>query len=206
MEQNVYELLAQMKERPAMWLGTADISLLEAFLNGFGYAQPSSLARPDAWPPLWLLHDWTAHKFHQSSSVMGWRRILTQHCQGDEQAALRLFFDVLEEFKAVRVMRVLEIQLSPAAHAFYSSDACQIQRYAGTDPARLPAPDGVYVVQFSGGLGHYVFHHRQGQELSRDGSYPSLRACLKRVRQEFGDTSTWQEVGSLSMAAIRALL
>lgn len=71
MKQDVYELLAQMKERPSMWLGSAKISLLEAFLNGFSAAQFSEVGQSSAWPPLWLLHDWTAHKFNQGGSA-GW--------------------------------------------------------------------------------------------------------------------------------------
>jgi hypothetical protein len=206
MGQEVYELLAQIQARPAMWLGTAKISLLEAYLNGFYYAQSSARGQSGNWPPLGLLPDWMANKFNPGSAVSGWSRILTQHCKGDEQAALHLFFDVLEEFKEVRIMRVLEFHLSPAAHAFYASDACLIQRYTNTDPARLPAPANVYVVQFSGDLGHYIFHHRSGQPLSSDGSYPSFRACLKRLRQEFGGALAWQEVGSLSVAALTTLL
>lgn len=206
MGQDIYELLARMQERPAMWLGAAKISLLEAFLNGFCYAQPSEAGRTGAWPPFWLLHDWTAHKFNQIGTTMGWARILTQHCKGDEEAALHLFFNVLEEFKTLRVVRIVEVQLSPAAHAFYASEACQIRRYSDADAGRLPAPASVCVVQFSDGLGHYVFHRQPGQDLIRDASYPSFRACLKRLRREFGDTLTWQEVGSLSAAAITALL
>lgn len=87
MGQDIYELLAQLQKRPAMWLGSAKISLLEAFLHGFSYAQSAAIGQSSVWPPLWLLHEWTAHKFKQGSSA-GWAFILTQHCQGDEEAAL----------------------------------------------------------------------------------------------------------------------
>lgn len=207
MRQDVYELLAKMKERPAMWLGTFKISLLEAFLNGFNCAQCSEVGQPDAWPPISLLTDWTAHKLKQEGSP-GWARILTRHCQGDEAAALHLFFDLLEEFKALQVVRVVEIELDAAAYAFYASEACQVQRYrytsAGTTP--IPAPDALCVIQFSGGLGYYVFHRQQEQRLTKQAWFASFRACLQHLRQEFGNTVRWQEAGKLSAATITALL
>jgi len=207
MKQDVYELLTKMKERPSMWLGTAKISLLEAFLNGFDYAQCSQVGQPSAWPPLWLLTDWTAHKFKQGSSP-GWARILTHHCQGDEAAALHLFFELLEEFKALHVVRVVEMELDAAAYAFYASEACQVKRYHSTSagPTPIPAPDALCVIQFSGGLGYYVFHRQPGQRLAKEAWYASFRACLQHLRQQFGHTVTWQEAGKLSAAAITDLL
>lgn len=207
MRQNVYELLARMKERPAMWLGTFKISLLEAFLNGFGCAQFSEVGQPSAWPPISLLTDWTAHKLKQGGSP-GWARILTRHCQGDEEAALHLFFDLLEEFKTLRVVRVVEIELDAAAYAFYASEACQVQSYYYTSagPTPIPAPDALCVIQFSGGLGYYVFHRQPGQRLAKEAWYASFRACLQHLRQKFGTTVTWQEAGKLSTAAITDLL
>lgn len=46
MRQDVYELLAKLKERPARWLRTPKITLLEAFLDGFNSAQVSEVGQP----------------------------------------------------------------------------------------------------------------------------------------------------------------
>ena len=202
MRQDLYEVLAQIKQRPAMWLRSPTVYSLEAFLTGFACAQvPGS----SAWPPLWLLHDWTAQKFHQSGSA-GWAYILTQHCQGDEKAALTLFFEVLEEFKELRIVRLLEIQLDPAAYTFYWSDECRVRRHTGSDPTRLPPPASICVMELSGGLGYYVLHYEQGQRLMKDAWYASFRACLKGLRAEFGPTIGWQQAGRLATAAINTLL
>lgn len=207
MRQDVYELLAKMKERPARWLRTPRISLLESFLAGFDSAQLSEGRQPSAWPPFWLLHDWTAHKFKQGSSP-GWARILTRYCQGDEEAAFHLFFDLLEEFKALHVVRVVEVKLDAAAYAFYASEADQLQSYYYTSagPTPIPPPDALCVIQFSGGLGYYVFHRQPGQRLAQAAWFISFRACLQHLRQKFGNTVTWQEAGKLSAATITDLL
>lgn len=101
---------------------------------------------------------------------------------------------------------MLEITLNPAAYAFYASEECQVRRYRGTDPTRLPAPDQICVMQISGGLGYFVFHRQQEQRLIKDAWYASFHACLKGLRAEFGPTVVWQEAGSLAAAAITALL
>jgi hypothetical protein len=207
MKQDIYELLTQIKERPSRWLRTPQISFLEAFVDGFNSAQSSEVAHPSAWPPLSLLTDWFADKLQQGGSP-GWARMLTHHCQGDEQAALHLFFDLLEEFKALHVVRVVELELDDAAYAFYASEACQAQPYYVTSAGRIPipAPEALCVIKFSGGLGYYVFHRQPGQRLMKQGWYASFRACLHHLRQQFGATVKWQEAGKLSAAAITDLL
>jgi hypothetical protein len=208
MAKGTYELLTEIKPRPAMWFGVATIGRLDAFLHGFWYAH-DYLVPAFEMPPFELLHDWTAIRFNQGYSTAGWCNILIKECQGDEVAALQLFFTLLEEFKQVQAVRVVEVVLGPDNLAFFYSEACQVRRYnagPGTEATRCPSPDKIYIIQFSGGLGYYAFHHREGELVARDVYQSSFRAALKRLRQEFGPTLHYQDSTDLSTSVIKAIM
>lgn len=208
MAKGTYELLTEIKARPAMWIGVAAIGRLEAFLHGFWYAH-DYLVPAFEMPPFELLHDWTAIRFNQGESTAGWCNMLIKECQGDEGAALQLFFTLLEEFKQVQAVRVVEVVLGPDNLAFFHSEACQVQRYnAGpsTEETRCPPPDKLYIIQFSGGLGYYAFHHRAGKLVNRDRYCSSFRAALQRLRWEFGPTLHYHDSTNLSTSAIQAIM
>lgn len=207
MAKGIYELLSEIKSRPTMWLGAAAIRRLEAFLHGFWYARHDVM--PAEMPPFELLHDWTAVRFNQGESTAGWCNMLMHECQGNEAAALQLFFALLEEFKQVQAVRVVEVVLGPDNGAFFYSAACQVRRYTAgpsQEDTRCPPPDKLYIVRFSGGLGHYAFHHREGEPVARDAYYPSFRAALKQLRREFGPTLRYRESNDRSASAIKAIM
>lgn len=192
-----------------MWLGVAAIGRLDAFLHGFWYAHENYLEAAFEMPPFDLLHDWTAIRFNQGYSTAGWCNILIKECQGDEVAALQLFFTLLEEFKQVQAVRVVEVVLGPDNLAFFHSAACQVRRYnvgPSKEETRFLPPDKIYIIQFSGGLGYYTFHHRAGELFDRDRSYSSFRAALKQLRREFGPTLQYQDATDLSTSAIKAIM
>ncbi|RZK32125.1 MAG: hypothetical protein EOO63_02285 [Hymenobacter sp.] len=209
MAKGIYELLTEIKPRPAMWFGVAAIGRLDAFLHGFWYAHENYLVPAFEMPPFELLHDWTATRFNQGYSTAGWCNILINECQGDEVAALQLFFTLLEEFKRVQAVRVVEVVLGPDNLAFFYSEACQVRRYnvgPSKEETRSLPPDKIYIIQFSGGLGYYAFHHREGELIDRDRYYSSFRAALKQLRQEFGPTLHYQDSNDLSLSAIKAIM
>lgn len=208
MAKGTYELLTEIKPRPALWFGVATIGRLEAFLQGFRYAH-NYVGPAFEMPPFELLHDWTAIRFNQVYSTAGWCNMLIKECQGDEVAALELFFTLLEEFKQVHAVRVVEVVLYPDNLAFFYSEACKVRRYkAGPiqEDTRCPPPDKIYIIQFSGGLGYYVFHHQEGELVTCEEYRSSFRAVLKRLRLEFGPTLHYHDSNDLSTNAIEVIM
>lgn len=208
MTKDIYELLALVKRRPAMWLGKAEISAFKNFLDGFFYAQRSYDPHAFEWPPFELVQDWVELHLNRGPGSESWAGLLLTHYQGDEAAALQRFFELLDEFQQVRVVRGLQISLSPDNRAFYYSDDCKRPVYSATpliEANRLPFPDQVYILQFSG-LGYYAFQHRGRTSVSRAGGYRSLRAALKQLRLEFGPVLHQKFLADLSPAALAAIM
>ncbi len=90
-----YDLLESLRKRPGMYLGSASITLLEAFLNGYGtfheqidYGNPSFEGFNDF-----------VGKFYGKYTTAGWKNLILSDHYGNESEALDRFFVLLDEFK-----------------------------------------------------------------------------------------------------------
>ena len=43
-------------------------------------------------------HDFTAKWLHRTMNGIGWPQMITEFCNGDEEKALDIFFDIFEEY------------------------------------------------------------------------------------------------------------
>jgi len=96
---DVYETIAQIRPRPALYIGFHSLVLLRAFLDGcFHMAGEHGIERCER-PDFSGLHDWVAERFGWSESTAGWCNIIVQECGGDEARALDRFFELVEEYR-----------------------------------------------------------------------------------------------------------
>ena len=95
---NLYEYIELTKERTAMYLGEATLSSL--YFNVCGYQTACYLKNIDEnlTPDFNLFHDFVADYFLRGESTAGWRKIILAECFGDEEAALRVFYEIFDLF------------------------------------------------------------------------------------------------------------
>ena len=96
---DVYETIARMRPRPAMWIGHHSLVRLRAFLDGCFYMAHEHGIECREQPDFGGLHDWVAKRFGWYESTAGWCNIIVQECGGDEGEALDRFFDLVEEYR-----------------------------------------------------------------------------------------------------------
>jgi hypothetical protein len=91
----LYDLLESLRKRPGMYLGSASITLLKAFLDGYGtfyeqidYGNPSFDGFNDF-----------VGKFYGKHTTAGWKNLILADHYGNEKEALDRFFVLLDEFK-----------------------------------------------------------------------------------------------------------
>ena len=112
-EMSLYEKLDIVRRRPGMFLGTNSVSKLYIFISGFEFALPDG--DPDLQTeghlPFSYFNAYVAKRYN-CSGVMGWANILLEVCNGSEEDGLKLFFEVLDEFRTLRVEKVWTLQLT----------------------------------------------------------------------------------------------
>jgi len=91
-------LIERIRERPGMYIGPGKITALRHTIHGyemglrdFGLFGKSTQVLPEDF------NDWVAYRLHYKESTSGWRNMILNSCQQDEDRALARFFDLLDE-------------------------------------------------------------------------------------------------------------
>jgi hypothetical protein len=92
------QILQDIKARPGMFLGSCSITRLRSFLDGYQNARADlGLPRTEQEKVFDGFQHWVQTRF-KVTSTQGWDTIILLH-SSDEQGALQLFFDLLEQFQ-----------------------------------------------------------------------------------------------------------
>ncbi len=106
-----HEMIEKIRRRPGMFLGSCSITALRMFLQGYSMAlydlkADESLKKLQPLP-FSLFHSFAANRCIKpgSQSGMGWNTIILNQCKGDEKKALDTFFELYDEFMAIKIIR-----------------------------------------------------------------------------------------------------
>jgi len=102
-EQSLSALLKEIRERPALHLGIASITLFAEFLRGYKYAR-KELKAPPSVEEKWLedFQSWLPLRLNVHAKC-SWDRVILAFYR-DERDALKLFFDLFDEYLAKCVL------------------------------------------------------------------------------------------------------
>ena len=97
----VFELLdhERFRKRPVMYLGDKKISTLKAFLDGYFYAENLNSIKDKSNVRFEEFHSWVADFFEWKGTSAGWKDIILQECDGNEEQAFDKFLEVYDKFK-----------------------------------------------------------------------------------------------------------
>jgi hypothetical protein len=96
---SIYDLLAKIRVRPAIYLGEWSLTRLRAFIDGYCYMAYERGIEPGDQPNFDGFHDWVAAKFGWRESTAGWCNIILQESNGDDRVALKSFFELIDEYR-----------------------------------------------------------------------------------------------------------
>jgi hypothetical protein len=86
-------------KRPGMYLGDMKISTLRTFTIGYEYAlEVRNIEDEDERPELGKFHDWIAKYYNWNESTAGWKNIILEEYNGNEEQAFQKFFELYDQF------------------------------------------------------------------------------------------------------------
>lgn len=96
----IYDILAQVRRKPGIYLSQISPCSLLSFLNGYALASPTELLSA-ATPAFAEFHDWVANKLSYPESTMGWANMIEGAFQ-DEITAFLAVFEYLDEYRGIQ--------------------------------------------------------------------------------------------------------
>jgi hypothetical protein len=94
--ETLYQVLDRIRERPAMYMGDASISTLNAFVYGFLTACNGGTQET---PPFSGFNDFLG-KYYGKHTTAGWKNLILADNYGNEQQALTDFYRLLDAYRA----------------------------------------------------------------------------------------------------------
>ena len=111
-DEMIYQMLDQIRMRPAMWLGSLNISTLRTYIEGYHHAlidlELNKNKTKTALFPLdfWFMHEFSKIKTNSYESTSGWANLILKKCDGDQKAALEQFYKYLDEFRSLKAVSI----------------------------------------------------------------------------------------------------
>jgi hypothetical protein len=100
MDSDFYEMLDSIGQRPVMYIDPSQsITALYNYLHGYLNCAGGKKVLSNTEPCYAEFNDWVAMKLNFYESTKGWRRMLLEREDGDEERAFNRFFILLEEFR-----------------------------------------------------------------------------------------------------------
>jgi hypothetical protein len=96
---DLYELFRRMKLRPGMYLGEKTITALWHFVNGYISACFFKGIEEDLNPRWPIFNEFVKRKTGFAESTSGWKHMILTHCNDNEERAVDVFFEFLDQFK-----------------------------------------------------------------------------------------------------------
>ncbi len=100
MSKRLLSIVAELRSRPAMYLGERSIVRFDSFLAGYYMACAEFVTDASLTAKHHRFSRNISEKYHFGGGY-GWMNILLQICNNDEEAALDLFFKEWDEFCAL---------------------------------------------------------------------------------------------------------
>jgi len=91
--------LAQFREKTPMYIGDWTITSLKAFIDGYQYASWLKKMEDQDIAEFGKFHNWVANYFGWPESTAGWKNIILKECEGNEEQALKKFFELYDLFR-----------------------------------------------------------------------------------------------------------
>ncbi len=111
-------MLDQIRMRPAMWLGSLNISTLRTYIEGYHHAlidlEVNKNKTKTALFPLdfWFMHEFSKIKTNSYESTSGLANLILKKCDGDQKAALERFYKYLDEFRSLKAVSIKKAKLT----------------------------------------------------------------------------------------------
>lgn len=200
---SLHRMICQIQTYPGMYLGSIALTPLHHFIDGYRAAERDfGICRHGNLFPLdfYYMHDFTKYRLKAECGCLGWCHNILTFCHGDEEKALRLFFDLYQQFRQVELNRYWKAILTKENIAWNDNmEHCYSMRGHGAEPV-YKNPIAVYILELTIPIYMLVVETTNEICMPRMSSFFSSVEEAKRkssipigAETYFGKIDTWEE-------------
>jgi hypothetical protein len=195
-----------------MYTGDTKISSLNAFLNGYSFSKHiDSVDDSKDFPPFWYFHEWAMEKYNWRESTAGWKNIILKENNNDEEISLKVFFEMIDDFKKLHPVSIQRLKISNKSLAFHYSDECKTKIIGSDLSDRKPVYDKVdeiLLAEFSHSFGFSYFVVNKKRLVGTDWTkrFKDIKSTKENVELLFGPQNEWEHVAGDLTTVLKQIL
>lgn len=156
---SVIEFAQQIRKSPSMYFGKeAKLTLLDNMLWGFNLNSQKESAIPFQY-----FNYWTKMKLNKFGPKYNWSVAILESCDNNDEKAFWKFYELLDEFSALKPRNLFLVELTSDNFAFYYSKDNKSKQYRiiGEDNRHIldPAPYHIKLFEFDYCVHSYHFDY-----------------------------------------------
>ena len=196
-----YDLVEEMRERPAMYLGVASLVRLQAYVHGFSHAcekfdkeEPQQTVLP---LPFWFFHEFTKNYYSAASSVCGWCNLILDNNNKDDEKSLAVFYKLIDVYKNLNVANCEVAEISERHHEYNMTNKNAPKYSIGSNPKLLSVfhnAKNVFIYELSDNVGYVVLIELENEFQIVMQIEPQKNKIIKYFDKIFGKKLKWKGV------------
>ncbi|NOU98588.1 hypothetical protein [Paenibacillus planticolens] len=154
-----------IKEKPALYLGKKNFTILHGFIHGFSHAEfvyKIVEEYSNLFPlPFHFFHEYVRVKLGYHESTSGWYNMIFEKNNYDEETSFDEFFRFYEEFNNLKIQNCVSSILSDENIYFHINDQSTPKRWIGFDEngnsvikPLFSNPEKILLMKLSNNLGY----------------------------------------------------
>lgn len=198
---NLYDILKFLEKRPEMYLGNRNLSSLYNFI--IGYEQCCfihKIPKEQIFPPFYYFHEWTRTKYNFEGSANGWKSMILEKNDHDEEKSFEEFFDSFYEFIQLYPIKAHMAKISDKNLTFHRSSECEIKTIVDFETYEKEPlyqhVDEVFIIEISQDFGFANFLKYKGEPIGYEWKkiFPDLKSAKESFTSLFGSGLDWKEI------------
>ncbi|MCL2862334.1 MAG: hypothetical protein FWE22_07995 [Firmicutes bacterium] len=162
-DNELYELLNEIRPRPGMYLGIGSLSRLQAYMGGFFHAynnlkvkqNPKNYILP---LPFWFFHEFIKNHYGEIASTAGWCNLILSNNSNDDEKSLEVFFSLIDIYKNLTVVKCQMAEISEENNKFNLKNKLSPKYSIGNNRklySAIPKVNKIFIYELSNNAGYF---------------------------------------------------
>jgi len=198
----IYDIMDGVRERPALYMGSKSITVLQNFLFGAVYTS-HILGIDDGYDefspiPFRFFNDYVAHFYDYFESTSGWMNIILNKNNNNEEASFDIFYMLLDMFRSINISKIQKCILTQEQIIYCNKNECGPFYVLPPDSTKnkgvLVDPKAVYLIELSDNAGFLWMIELKGKSYFCNSLFKKRMSAIESFHCYFGGSFQWYAV------------
>lgn len=201
----LYKIVDGVRERPALFMGSKSITVLNSFIDGVMYASlilGIDEGFNDFSPiPFRFFNDYVARFYNYFESTSGWMNMILNKNDGDEKTSFDIFYTLLDSFRSINISKIQKCVLTQEQINYHNENEFAPKRVLYNACKRIEPlfidPKAIYMIELSNNSGYLCMVECYDTIFLHLVLLRSRQSAIKYFKSNFSGSYNWYIVESI---------